>query len=401
MGAIIKKNFDAVLLDLADEINREHKAVGESIRTGLEHALRVGQLLIGAKSKLKHGEWLPWLEANCEFSRWTAAAYIRLWEHRDALESNVWSSTHLTIDAALKMLAKPKAEQREEGTDYVHRATDVHWNDSTDSAPVSEFYSMDERRGAKPFTEPTDQQGSQVSEPRRPENVSIPKFNQTNDSIEWAKWTWNPVTGCKHGCEFCYARDIANRFTGHFEPKFHPQRLAAPMNTPVPKSDHIGDRNVFVCSMADLFGDWVPDEWIEKTLEAASKTPRWNYLFLTKNPRRYIGINWPKNAWIGASGCTQEMVDEALDVFRTTSATVLFLSCEPLLGPVLIPKYAPIDWVIIGAQRKTSALPEFQPEWGWVQGLEMSARANSLPVYFKPNLILKRPREYPDKIIVS
>lgn len=32
--------------------------------------------------------------------------------------------------------------------------------------------------------------------------------------IEWADSTWNPVTGCLHGCEYCYARRIANRFAG-------------------------------------------------------------------------------------------------------------------------------------------------------------------------------------------
>ena len=30
--------------------------------------------------------------------------------------------------------------------------------------------------------------------------------------IDWADMTWNPVTGCLHGCEYCYARKIANRF---------------------------------------------------------------------------------------------------------------------------------------------------------------------------------------------
>ena len=30
--------------------------------------------------------------------------------------------------------------------------------------------------------------------------------------IEWCDSTWNPVTGCLHGCEYCYARKIANRF---------------------------------------------------------------------------------------------------------------------------------------------------------------------------------------------
>ena len=86
---------------------------------------------------------------------------------------------------------------------------------------------------------------------------SKPKFNRTNDNIEWAKWTWNPVTGCSHGCEYCYARDIAMRFYGSFEPKYHPERLTAPQNTKPPEAFDNGERNVFVCSMADLFGKWV------------------------------------------------------------------------------------------------------------------------------------------------
>lgn len=35
--------------------------------------------------------------------------------------------------------------------------------------------------------------------------------------IDWCDSTWNPVTGCLHGCEYCYARRIAERFAG-FEP---------------------------------------------------------------------------------------------------------------------------------------------------------------------------------------
>lgn len=30
--------------------------------------------------------------------------------------------------------------------------------------------------------------------------------------IEWADSTWNPITGCRHKCPYCYARGIANRF---------------------------------------------------------------------------------------------------------------------------------------------------------------------------------------------
>ena len=100
-----------------------------------------------------------------------------------------------------------------------------------------------------------------TQEKRKLQETGKPVFNRTNESIEWAVWTWNPVTGCKHGCPYCYARDIARRFYPPeigFNPRFWPERLSAPQNTPVPKSTELKDRLVFTCSMADLFGDWCP-----------------------------------------------------------------------------------------------------------------------------------------------
>jgi hypothetical protein len=100
----------------------------------------------------------------------------------------------------------------------------------------------------------------------------IPKFNkQTNDSIEWADWSWNPVTGCEHNCVYCYARDIANRFYPHgFVPAIKPAALLTPRSASVPNGADSDTRyrNVFTCSMADLFGRWVPAEWIEAVLRA-------------------------------------------------------------------------------------------------------------------------------------
>lgn len=62
------------------------------------------------------------------------------------------------------------------------------------------------------------------------------QFNkQDTTSIEWPQWSWNPITGCKHDCPYCYARDIANRFYPQkFEPAIYPSRLWAPVNTTVP-----------------------------------------------------------------------------------------------------------------------------------------------------------------------
>src|SRR5580765_4490984 len=88
---------------------------------------------------------------------------------------------------------------------------------------------------------------------------------RSTQNIEWAQWSWNPVTGCKHDCPYCYARDIAHRFYPmRFEPALWYKRLTAPANTPRPEKavQDVSFRNVFTCSMADLFGRWVPSEWI-------------------------------------------------------------------------------------------------------------------------------------------
>lgn len=137
--------------------------------------------------------------------------------------------------------------------------------------------------------------------------------------IEWSDSTWSPVTGCYHPCPYCYARSTANRFKGcdcaaggetdenvvylkerltvtskdgvvrnaaypfGFTPTFHEYRLNDPLTKGFGKT-------IFVCSMADLFGDWVPDEWIKKVFDACKAASGHRYLFLTKNPARYIRL---------------------------------------------------------------------------------------------------------------
>lgn len=237
--------------------------------------------------------------------------------------------------------------------------------------------------------------------------TKVATFNQQkNDNIEWARWSWNPVTGCKHGCPYCYARDFANRFYPEkFEPTFKPHRLDAPKNTNIPEQakQDVGYKNVFVCSMADLFGDWVPKEWIDAVLKSVAENPQWNFLFLTKNPKRYLEFDFPVNSWIGTTVDCQDRVNEAERVFqelrdRQVGSSVLFLSCEPMLTPIIFTNLELWDWVIIGGSSGNSQTPAIQPEWEWVEGLLKQARdafdGYGLSVYFKPNLTI-RPREYP------
>lgn len=78
------------LAGLAEEINREHEAVGTALNAGFQHALTAGQLLAAAKNRVLHGEWRSWLQANCAASERTAQSYMRLareWHHVDTTVS--------------------------------------------------------------------------------------------------------------------------------------------------------------------------------------------------------------------------------------------------------------------------------------------------------------------------
>ena len=59
----------------ADEINRLHHELKDAFRTGIEKAIRIGELLTEQHARCKHGEWLPWLKANVQFSIKTAYNY--------------------------------------------------------------------------------------------------------------------------------------------------------------------------------------------------------------------------------------------------------------------------------------------------------------------------------------
>ena len=231
--------------------------------------------------------------------------------------------------------------------------------------------------------------------------MSKPKFNyQTGDGIDWARWSWNPVTGCLHNCPYCYARDIANRYNinthDNFEPTFHPDRLNAPKNTKIPKGreNEPGIRNVFTVSMGDLFGRWVPLNWIDQVFQMIQENPQWNFILLTKNPRRYFDFEFPPNCWIGATADTQERADIALDVFgKLNVPNIKFLSCEPLSEFIWL-KHLRFNWLIIGGRSRSTGRPAMQPKWEWVESLLRQARKFDIPVYFKPNLIV-RPKEHP------
>ena len=150
--------------------------------------------------------------------------------------------------------------------------------------------------------------------------------------------------GCEHNCPYCYARDIAEKqdeqsrviFPVGFKPMLRPSMLLAPRRMRLPKEAETDTRfrNVFTCSMADLFGRWVPAAWIEAVLREIRNAPQWNFLCLTKFPKRAIEFDLPPNAWMGTTVDLQARVKAAEDAFAHITAGVRWLSLEPLLDRI-------------------------------------------------------------------
>ena len=221
---------------------------------------------------------------------------------------------------------------------------------------------------------------------------SVTFNSQRGPDIDWAKWSWNPVSGCKHDCPYCYARDIAadlhkrGLYPFNFAPAFYPHMLSAPARTKVPDNRDPTFRNVFTCSMADLFGRWVPRDWIDAVFAQTQKHPQWNFLFLTKFPQRYGELDIPSNAWMGTTIDCQARVAAAEDAFAKVKAKVKWLSIEPMIEPLRFERLELFDWIVIGGASASMKTPEWRVPAEWWGPLHAEAIAKGIPVYHKSNL---------------
>jgi protein gp37 len=249
---------------------------------------------------------------------------------------------------------------------------------------------------------------SMTEEERKQRLSSVPptkrKMNkQKTTSIEWAQYSWNPISGCLNLCTYCYARDIISKYAKYdFNPIFHPDRMNDPKNTVLPKEAETDVRykNIFTCSMADLFGKWVPKEWIDEVMKVVRSQSQWNYLFLTKFPERLALQNWPKNAWVGASIDQQASVDRTVEAFelvkQNSNAGFTWLSLEPLLEPLKFQSLAMFDVIVIGGASPANGLPRWKPPHEWITDLMIQAHEDGCKVFLKDNAFY-RPNDWPGK----
>jgi len=168
-----------------------------------------------------------------------------------------------------------------------------------------------------------------------------------NSKIEWTHHTFNPWIGCTKvgpGCDHGYAEALMDTRYGRVNwGAGNPRSRTSEANWRKPlawnkRCEKLGIRErVFCASLADVFDNEAPQEWREDLWDLIRATPNLDWLLLTKRignaPSMLPMVRIP-NVWIGATVVNQQEAERDIPKLLILNAAVLFLSMEPLLGPV-------------------------------------------------------------------
>jgi protein gp37 len=211
--------------------------------------------------------------------------------------------------------------------------------------------------------------------------------------IEWTDYTLNPVKGlCPMACWFKWNEKIT--LTSRWDAGL----------------EHIKPSRIFIGSTFELFGGFIPDEWLSDIFLKVKLYPWHTFIFLTKCPQN-LPKQFPDNCWVGVSATNQADVDKRLPELCKIDAPVRFVSCEPLLSQIDLRLYLPswgsagttfenpeglerfdldgspvnpINWLIIGQQ--TPVKKTTQPKVEWVKEIVDACDNAKIPVFLKNNL---------------
>ena len=227
--------------------------------------------------------------------------------------------------------------------------------------------------------------------------------------INWTEVSWNPMSGCTKisaGCKHCYAHALAEQkrgtpaFPDGFDLTLRPHKLSEPRRLKQPSL-------IFVNSMSDPFHERIPDSYRDEVFAAIERSPQHRYQLLTKRPGKaaeyFATRKVPDCVWLGV---TVEHADTAwrLDVLRSITAHVRFVSIEPMLGPIPDINLSGIHWVIVGGESGRHLLQaterdrrglvrlgqKGEPRWiarddrmVWVRQIRDASVAAGVPFHFK------------------
>ena len=263
-------------------------------------------------------------------------------------------------------------------------------------------------------------------------------------SIEWTDASWSPVRGCSiesPGCTNCYAMKQAHRW-----PQFG--RLTKPSAKGMVWTGEVRaleslvmipfswrePRLVFVNSQSDTFHQKVPTAFLDFMFAVMWLRPQHVFQVLTKRHARMheyfsdvetvhrvreiaeriatnVRIRVPEisddsrgfvlpNVWLGVSAENQKYADERIPALLATPATIRFVSCEPLLGPISLHPAADLGYRLLsrwygangfdetGSQPERDRMTGFFPRIDWViTGGESGPRARECEIAWVRSII--------------
>ena len=168
-----------------------------------------------------------------------------------------------------------------------------------------------------------------------------------------------------------------DKYQNGFQLTLHPETLEEPVGW------HKG-HNIFVCSMSDLFHKDVPFEFIDRIMQVINRTPQHRYQILTKRAERmaeyFASREVPGNVWLGVTVECQATKPRIEALRSIASASVRFLSCEPLLEDLGVLDLQNIDWVIVGGESGPKARPMKEE---WAISIKQQTESHGTAFFFK------------------
>ncbi len=250
-----------------------------------------------------------------------------------------------------------------------------------------------------------------MNEQKAPAGIEWTRIKNSDGTVRRG-FTWNPVAGCLHDCEWmmpdgqraeCYAKTIADKFTHAYKEGFahyywHPQRLGEPARITEPAG-------IFCDSMSDLFGHWVEPDHLSTVLDVMTTTSQHVYQSLTKYAPGYMKTwpNLPENIWPGVSSPPDVMFGKelsqkqksaylhpALNILgwlATNENMTTWMSFEPLSQDwsEIIAEYpGALRWAVIGAA--SNGRTYYPPEEAHVRSLIEVLDDQGVPIFLKGNM---------------
>ena len=124
------------------------------------------------------------------------------------------------------------------------------------------------------------------------------------------------------------------------------------------KREHGRRPRVFCASLADVFDNQVPPKWRQDLFALIRECRRLDWLMLTKRPQNILKMlpaDWGdgyRNVWLGVTAENQAYFDQRWKHLQNIPAIIKFISYEPALGPLRLPKHGPLPGLANIRRRK-------------------------------------------------